>query len=670
LKPGETLKEKELDDTTYVVLSLPKDFLQTLADTKEFSDEQLIAIGEAMTSNKGSKLYSRYERAGDKVRGASSDLMRNFAHWSWHNANFIAKLEHRRRFNNAIAMTRSDITQVQKSSLPIEEKQRQIHELDRIVGIMSRAREYLMHPPEEFFKTRATVSLLYLMYSIKTAAMNLTGMLQTWAAVTSEYGDVRGNALFAKASKDLISGNLSDAERWMLDKALTDGVVDQSYAYFLAGQANAGNLVRMTKNTLVGNAWRTFTDLGMKPFQLIEMLNRRLTMLMVFRGELQNGLAAGLDLTDARTEAYSEAERKTRLLQNDFATGNRPEMLRGKKSIFFIFFSYMQHMLWLMSGGYERGVRAGQLARGETPRSMLAGFTVRMWLIFALLGGAEGVPGGSNILDLLEWVWRKMFKGQNLRVEMRKMVEGAGMDSNLALHGLSHNLGGFDLSGSLSLGRPIPGTDVLTRTGQRPEEKVGQLATALPGPLGGVVKNALGLIFSEEPIGKRLAHNLPGAAGSVAKAIEYSLHGAETRQGASLTVEDSGEKRDLTGKEIVGQAMGFRPAILAKNQEIHALKVEEHGYWTKRREGLTRDYWEAVHQKDQQGRLDVQKAVQEFNAEVPSPSLRISGKDLFSAIKSRQKAVSREEHGLSGVRKFAPIDREIEGLVRNDSTGD
>ena len=665
---GERIVESELDDTTYVVMSFPKEFLQTLADTQEFTDEQITLIGDSMTPVRGSKLFARYEREGSKIRGASNDLMRNFAHWSWHNSNFLAKLQFRRKLNSAIALTRSDITQVNNSGLPIAERQKEVHELDRVVGIMSAAREYIMHPPAEFFKTRATVSLLYLMYNVKTALMNTMGMLNTWAAVTSQYGDLRGNGIFIKATKDLVSGNLTVQEKWMLDKALDDGVVDQSYAYFLAGQANAGNLSRMVKTTPGGELWKNFSEFGMKPFQLIEMANRKLTMLMIFRAELRNGLAAGLIPEEARQEAYSEAERKTRLLQNDYAPGNRPQLLQGKKSIFFIFFSYTQFMLWIMSGGYERGVRAQQKKNGETPRNVMAGMTVRMWLIFLLLSGAEGLPFGENLIDMISWVWRKLFKGENLRVEARKFLEGMGADSNLVLHGLAHDAAGFDLSGSIGMGRVLPGTDILTRPGLKPDEVVGKMAAAAPGPLGGVLKNLLGLLTSEEPVGKRLAHNLPGAMGSVAKAVDFSLHGAESKRGANLAIEDDGTPRDLSPKEIIGQGLGFRPAILAKNQELNALKYEEHAYWTERRSGLKRHYWEAWRQKDREGVADVRKAVEEFNAEVPSPALKITGKEINLSIKARVKARAMEEKGLTGGKRYQGLDKELTPLVRNDSS--
>ena len=131
-----------------------------------------------------------------------------------------------------------------------------------------------------------------------------------------------------------------------------------------------------------------------------------------------------------------------------------------------IFMSYPQYMLWIMSGGYERGIRLKARARGETPRSIWGGHTMRMWMIFAALSGFEGVPFGETLKELTQWLWKKFGKGESVNEEAQKFLkESLGIESAylrmVIQKGLLYDVGGVNLSGSYSLGSPLPGTRLL-----------------------------------------------------------------------------------------------------------------------------------------------------------------------------------------------------------------
>ena len=128
-------------------------------------------------------------------------------------------------------------------------------------------------------------ALTYLIWAPKTALMNLTGMFQTISALTADYGNLNGTALFAGAIRDAAYlGNLTKDESGALDQALKDGVIDQGFGYFMSGLANAGNLRRRIRPTMAGKAWRSFIDMGMWPFKAVEKANRRVTLLALYRG--------------------------------------------------------------------------------------------------------------------------------------------------------------------------------------------------------------------------------------------------------------------------------------------------------------------------------------------------------------------------------------------------
>ena len=638
---------KDLTDSQYVQMTMPKEFLTTVAESGAFEPEQIQLLGDLLTPLRVGKMFERYEKAATKIRGASPDLMRNFADWSWHNANFIAKLEYNRKLKKAIGMTRHDALQARKVG-----DKATAYELERDLRLMEGAREYMMHPPAEWHKMRAVVSLLYLWGSVKTAALNLMGLVTTWAALTGEYGDLAGNRALIGSMKDLTAGKLSSAERWMVDQGIKDGLFDQSYAYFLAGQSNGGNLMRGLQGSLLGKTWQHALEGGMLPFRLVEMANRRVTALAIFRLELEKNKATGMDFEEARVDAYATAEQRTRLLQNDYSTANRVELTRGKAALFTVFFSFVQYMTWVMSGGYERGQRRQARNLGETPRSVATGMTVRLWIILAMMGGAEGLPFGENLMDVLDMIWRKL-SGKSARQEMRELVAEMGGDPNIAMHGLGSETNFFgllgdtklDIAGSVGMGRIIPGTDVLGKEDD-PKKMLGGFAMAAAGPTGGIVKDLMGLVLSDDPLGRRLAMNLPGAFGNVAKAIEYSKNGATTKSGLELARGDNGELRRLTPEELFAQALGFRSTAVSRGQELHYAKAEEKVYWTKRRGEVIRDYIRAVESREPEEMKAMAKAVEDFNSDLPSPSLRIVGKDLNTRIRARRKEVRKHEAGV------------------------
>ncbi|EKD33875.1 MAG: hypothetical protein ACD_75C02565G0001, partial [uncultured bacterium] len=187
----------------------------------------------------------------------------------------------------------------------------------------------------------------------------------------------------------------------------------------------------------------------MKAFTAVEMVNRKTTLLTMFRLELARSLAkleeVGDDSAESKKEArdlaYAAAAKKTKLLQNDYAAGNRPAMFQGKQSLLMIFYSFTQYMLWIMTGGYERATRLEARARWETPRSVMGGMTMRMWILYAVLGGAEGVPFGKTLMMFIQWLSNKFWGGKNVEVEADRMVkEVMGIDSLYIRHALKQGL--------------------------------------------------------------------------------------------------------------------------------------------------------------------------------------------------------------------------------------
>lgn len=639
-------------------LVLPTEFLSVLGDSGEFSAEQLSKIGEAMIPLRGDKVFSKFERDASKLAGGSTDRLRDYVNWIEDSANFSAKLRYSRKMTKARAATRHSMEQMKDMGNVEAAREKQ-----RLLDTMTKSQEFMMNPLEEWFKARSFVALTYLLWAPKTALMNLTGLFQTWAAMTSDYGDIKGNAIMAKSTKDLMTGNLKFDENWALNQALEDGLIDQGFGYFMSGLANAGNLARRVRPTMLGKAARGFVDLGMFPFKAVETANRKLTFLSVYRAEHEKAIKEGRSPDEAMRGSYDVASRYTRLLQNDYASGNRPEIMRGKRSIFMVFLSYPQYMLWIMSGGFERGTRLNAKLKGELGRSPFGGMTMRMWLVFLAMSGIEGVPFGEAMIDLMQKLWQKFGTGESLRLEgQRFLKETAGVESaywrNVMQRGFLHDVLGVDLSGSYSLGKPLPGLGLINPHSSNWREFVGEAFSELAGPFGGVAKAPLALGFDSDGVSAGdIGKALPGTAGNIAKAMEAAQKGVKSSKGERILRDEQGAYRDPTSGEIALMAGGFRLAEVAKFQQLEALKREQTEYWMGRRTGLKQQYRKAVLDKDHQLRQDMEGEIQRYNKEIPQPQLRLSGKELNQFVRESRRAIRRLE--------MDRYPRKVRGLLRD-----
>lgn len=547
---------------------------------------------------------------------------------------------------------------------------------------MKNSLDYMLNPAKEFQAAKTWITLVYLAYNIKTALMNLSTQLNTMAALTSEYGEGTGIKLYTQALRDTASvqGFLNRAEKEtnpkekarlyelhsVVDKALRDGVLDQSYAYFLAGQANTAGALRATSNSWIGKTSHALMETGMLPFRITEKLNRKVTLLGFYQAERGRGASP--------SQAYDTAVQQTNLLQNSYDSGNKPELLRGKKSILMMFASYTQFQGWIMSGGYERAMRAQARSSGRNVVPMWRGVTVKLWLLYTLFGGLLGVPFAQNAMDVLQFIWRKFFgKTENIADEMRNLVKDLGGNPNVVMHGLLHDAGGFDLSGSFGLGRLIPGTDLLNRQTRNVEEFIGRGVLGFSGPAGGfyadMTKALSGFIQGNWLEGFK---EFPGAGGAVAKTVDAILLqstnpgqgvGVTTRTGERLTFDPVlGDFRDLTTAELAGMALGATTNLVSQNREERYAKVSEMIYWQTRRADLMDKYWKSVRTGDDELRDDTREVISLYNENLPDNSLRITGKDLAVSVRTRRKLLQEAE--INGVSQ-----KKYQGLARGIGEG-
>lgn len=675
--PAKDVKATQISEKAGIQMTLPREFLQTLTDMDEFSPDQIREIGEAMTPIRTDKVFRTFARDASKVSGFSSDMLKNYTSWIEDSANATAKYVYGRRLTQAVAWARQT-----HRDLLNEEMIPEAREAQRIVDAMDRAKDYILHPLAEYHQIKNFVSLAYLVWMPATAIMNAMGMLQTWAATTAEFGDLKGNAMIGKVTKDITTGALTEDDIKVLGRAEEDGVTEQGYAYMMAGLTNANALTRRIRTNVAGKAQRAFLEGGMKPFQLVEGLNRKTSLLVLHRLILERNLARveELGISDYETlknrklqaheEAYQEAVKKTKLLQNDYAAGNRPAWMQGKASLLMIFYSYMQYMSWLMTGGYGRMLKlevAGRNAleesdaliqgrtalKPEKPISPMGGFTLRMWVMFAFLFGYEGVWGGKFIMNLLQLLWDKFGDGTNLTAAVDKMLQDVGQIDSLYWRrfirkGLLYDVGGVNLSDRGGLGNFAPGMKMLESHPRTKNDLVGSLVLELSGPFGGVSGDAVELAMADELGAKELGQGMPGVAGTVARAYDAWKTGLTGKKGELLLREDYvgsdgrvyRRARKLTPGENALMLAGFSLTEVADKQHFEKALKQQVNYWSGRRLLMFKNMEKAVRENDLREITNIEKDMAAYSDVCP-PELVIRNKEINAFIKA--KATEREK---------------------------
>lgn len=673
LKSDERIKiQEKLSEQTYVLMSLPLDFVDLAASELDLSPEQVEVLLNILQPVKSEKALKSYELARLGIKGYSSDALRSYGNYTWHDANLIAKMEYRAKFGLAIRGIQKQLRQAAQAGPAFEAE---VWRLGRVLEAMEKTRDYIMSPPNEAQMLRGIVSVGYLALNLKTALVNFAGLLTTWSDVTTRMGLIEGSAAMARATVKALStirlpnlnearqsGMLTSEEQAALDRALDEGVLSQSYAYHLAGVANRSNLFRMPSAKLTQRFAKDAVDAAMWTFRLTELSTRRVTFLAEY--ELAKKKGSQLD------DAYQEAVNRTNILQNDFSLGNRVPFMRGGAfnlgpvmPLATIFMSFTQLMAFHAYGGYELGERRAAQLRGESPRNIAGGYTTKLWVALLILAGYEALPGAENILDLLEAFWRKIGGQTPIRQQIREIVKSLdipGLDPQRAAHGLGHNVGGFDLSRSIGFGRVVPGTDAIGR-GDNIQEQTGALVLDIMGPLGGYIKFGLDAAFNKDASLETYS-KIPGGIGNFLSAYHWSQQGVRAPTSALVTFDlETGKPRDLTAGEIFWKALGFNPTVVSQGREIRQDQYDRKVYWTTRRKELLDDYWKATWQKDVEAKADVKKAISDYNAGIPQQhkSLRISGAEIQRSLQERRRNLQRDQARLPSERRYESVYRDV-----------
>lgn len=696
LKPGQTIQNSMYSPSSAILRSLPPEILTFYSQEMNLTPEQkaeMRKIADVVTRNRQTRKYSAQLAM---ISGANKDMLQNYADFMAHDSNNIAKLHYRSRLNDGINQMRKD-----QQALKGEGDTAAFDEMRDLIKFAENYKNHMLDPAQEFHMLRSFVVLKMLWGNIKTAAANLNSLWNLYSVAMAQQGNLRGAAEVTGMELKVLNQSLQNLgkrvlrqpveggsvfdrnERWALDKAKVDGLLDETFAAQLAQFSGASTLDRMRLGP-VRTKFDQVVKFGMMPQHAVENYTRRVTLLQQFNTYMKRPEFQDMPEQERQKQAYALAQNDLHLMQGNNTQANRPSFMRGKKSLFFIFYGYMQNMLYLMSGAQERSRNQREAMRLDPTltiedskkhrRIRANGETLKLWMGYAAMGGLMGLPGAEDADKLLGLIARKMFGSdfslkeysyelgnyisQNaakigMDVNPRSIVHG-GM-SEIDLFGLTPTV---DMSSSMSLGNALPGmgsADQLDKRGGAGEFLLGAL-----GPFGSVIKD-VGKAFSDDPsMMNRMGLVMPNTAKAWVKAVQEHRHGVMYQSGGKVTFDrETQELRDLSTGETLMRFAGFSPSIVTANKELHWMQKDKADYWTARRTQLSAQMWEARKIGDREAEADVREAVAEFN-EQADPALRLTYKDINVSMKKRERQKRLDEQRTSAAKRFRGMYKEME----------
>jgi hypothetical protein len=274
-------------------------------------------------------------------------------------------------------------------------------------------------------------------------------------------------------------------------------------------------------------------------------------------------------------------------------------------------------------------------------------------LVLATMGGLLALPGMENLIDILNWGWRK-WTGQyhDLRLEAREVAQEIGLNPDYVMHGLSHNMFGlgWNVSSSVGQGRIIPGTDAIFGIGKF-EDRFLSASGEIGGPIGSLGLSVLKAVADDNPNTLlRFQSALPAAFRNLAKAYNIVDSGGEIqdRHGRALV-------QDATAAETLGQGLGFQPSRLAERQELMRMQHDAAEFYAERRANLLEMYYNAKTRGDADILYEVKTRIDDYNQNVPDKKLRINPDDISRSLKMRSKLEADIEANRSPQKRYAAL---------------
>ena len=610
--------------------------------TKEVQD----SIKEVMSELKNDALpfrsFRKQFQRRKRVEGYSMDAQRSYANYMTSFSNHIARVKFDHLFKEDFDNVQNSINAINRRDSGDSTRRA------KILNHMTDHLNYVMNPVNEFVMIRSAAFFWFLGFNVKSAFVNLTQVpLVTYPYLAARFGDGKAvaeiNRAYPTAIRSLTTknkpkkfGSKEDVGIYgMINRGLSESWLDESLATELALAASEKNLDKTLPRKTRQKLWLKLSHYGSLPFHVAEKLNRHVTAIAAYRLALAKGMSHEGGVREART-----AVEKT---QFEYARWARPKFMRGKLGgTVFVFQNYMQNALYFALGG-DPGA-------------------LRMMVMLFMLSGIMGIPFAENIADLVDAAMTALKRRAGMkepltqiRTDLRELLNTMDVDPDLILHGMSSstfglaNIGEFmgwpipdvDLSGSLSMGRIIPGTQLLEPGYPKTTESVVKgILEFGSGAIGSAGIGILSKALNDHPdTWKAWEKAMPAAMRQVSKAARmYARGGEETRSGVPIAGFDMHDTKDQG--ELILQGLGFTPRELSKGWEGFIAQQQAVIYYKTWSSGLLRSWNFARETNDREAEKEANAEIAEYNKIVPFPEMRIgydTRRQSFETYKTTRK---------------------------------
>ena len=414
-----------------------------------------------------------------------------------------------------------------------------------VVDEAVKLKEYMENPTEPFQGLKGWMFAWFLGGSVASAALNMTQPLMMTLPYLSQFGGRKAAASLAGATKEAMSGNVSDPElKRALARAAKDGKVDPQQVHHLYHEGMSSFLSKLPLGAGARERAQGFMTLWGYMFGAVENFNRRITFIAAYR-MAKNDQSLG-NPYDFAVKAIDET-------QGIYNKANRPNWARGTGpfgAIGVAAFTFKQYSI----GYIELLVRMAKSGRnGKLGAAAMLGLLV-------MLSGIQGFPGADDMEDIIDTVSQHLGYTGNSKLAIRnKLREVLGEEAgNVAMNGVLSLLP-FDIGSRVGLGNLLPASAIAKPSEQN---RGAQLAELFGPPLS----------MANQMIDASLAVESGGGAMSVAKVMAPV---AFKNLKAAYDMADSGVYRDTRGRKVTDvsladamfKAGGFQPMSVSKEQK-------------------------------------------------------------------------------------------------------
>ena len=681
--PSHIVKSEVLPEGLESLTGMPRAVIDGLRLELNLTDEQKEALDNYLYRTSPAASFAKRMIHRQGIKGFSFDLQRAYAQYFMHGAKHLSRMKWGPKLQQAVKDLQDTATAIDPHGGLLQEavKRREI------ANYVARHYQHFNNPAEDWAALRGAVAISYLGGMIRTAVMNLTQpAFTTYPELARQYGDAKAakelyrgyrdaykmyyalKPLTAQqeqiidkwvAGEDLTSAEDSFVTKWSgleaplrdaMQRATRENVITQSQAMELAAMSEGNWMYRFRASSELGYYVRTGAQALMIPFQAAEQLNRRVTFAAAWRLSKQSG--------DSDPVAYQKAVDAVRTTQFEYSKAFRPELLRGRKGLFFMFMQFALSSLHFATNGYSKNVGTWQW---------------RWWALMLASGGLLGLPFAENLIDLAEWALIKAFPNKKIDVkyELKKLLgefsDNMFISPDIFLHGISRYgfgiLPNADMSGSISMGRLVPATDVpkMIATGIDWNDAVTRAVTEAGGATSTLVMRMLqGLASRDVDTWRRFERAMPmSLAQNVAAALRWYSRGAEQdSSGASIYKFDTNDPWQVA--EIAMKTAGFQPREMMEMKDDLYSRRDFARFYAIRRDMLLDLISDAYLYNDQEAKAQAMEAIRKFNSEVPARGYKLTGDQIRSSIINRTKRREKIERGYGATLREEQLRREYE----------